>query len=164
MVSRYASESIDWSSLPVSLTDKRRDDQKQLDNGQMCSTCLAPFLAGSSSVLRITCPKCQKATFCNKTCYNRRRETAAHHELLCEGSNPACRPLWLAIKAQKLRYLHCVARLVALWRGAREWGEPGQAEEIEQRVWKGMARVNMRDREMALREWRVRMRAARHSS
>ena len=40
----------------------------------------------------------------------------------------------------------------------REWGEKGKAEEIERRVWEGMARVSVERKETERREWLVLLR------
>jgi len=46
-----------------------------------------------------------------------------------------------------------VSKIIAKWRGEREWGEKGKAEDVEKRVWGGMARVNVEKKEMERREW-----------
>ncbi|KAE8541065.1 putative protein lysine methyltransferase SET5 [Cryptococcus gattii VGV] len=51
------------------------------------------------------------------------------------------------------RSVEGVAKILARWRGEREWGAKGKAEEMEKRIWKGMARVSQKRKEMERREW-----------
>ena len=92
------------------------------------------------------------AHFCNRLCLAR-AASSAHHPLLCPGQNPEALHLLTFIHKQGLRHLDCVTKIIAKWRGEMEWGEQGKAEEIERRVWNGMARVNLETKEMERREW-----------
>jgi hypothetical protein len=49
--------------------------------------------------------------------------------------------------------LECVARIIALWRGLRESGQDEELKSLEERVWKGMARVNQVDKLKERKEW-----------
>jgi len=59
------------------------------------------------------------------------------------------------IASHHWRSIDVVAKIWALWRGARATGGVEGAREIERRIWGGMARVNMEKREAEKREWFV---------
>jgi len=103
----------------------------------------------------MACPHCGKAGFCNRLCYSRREVFASHHDFLCPGLNPACAPLLDFIQQEGFRDLECAARIVALWRALREEGQEDELKSFEDRVWKGMARVNQLDKLKERNEWYV---------
>jgi hypothetical protein len=59
------------------------------------------------------------------------------------------------IQQEGFRDLECAARIVALWRALREEGQEDQLKSFEDRVWKGMARVNQLDKLKERNEWSV---------
>lgn len=120
----------------------------------MCTTCLTLFLEPSPPLSK-PCPSCDSAHFCNRLCLGRAKEAAAHHDLLCPGANPSCWPLLKYIRDNGARHLAAVARIIALWRGAKASGDVKEATRIEKRVWTGMARINQLDKEKERREWYV---------
>lgn len=120
----------------------------------MCSQCFTLF-AQRNPPLSCSCPHCDMAHFCNRLCLSKATTSAAHHPLLCPGQNKAALDLLYYIHSSAGRHLEAVAKIIARWRGEREWGEAGHAAEIEQRVWSGMARVNMETKEMERKEWCV---------
>jgi hypothetical protein len=67
--------------------------------------------------------------------------------------NPGCDPLLAFIRQEGFRDLECVARIIALWRGLRESGQDEELKSLEERVWKGMARVNQVDKLKERKEW-----------
>jgi len=118
----------------------------------LCTHCLAQW-DRPAPPLSVDCSSCTTAHFCNRLCASRARTTASHHDLLCEGVNPAARALNKLVEAREWRSLDVVARILARWRGERAWGAPGADKEIEKRVWDGMARVNMETRESEKADW-----------
>jgi hypothetical protein len=46
-----------------------------------------------------------------------------------------------------------VVKIIARWRGERDFGDMAKAREVERRVWSGMARVNQQSKEKERREW-----------
>jgi len=90
------------------------------------------------------------AHFCNRLCLSRATASASHHPLLCPGQNPGALDLLTFIHKQGSRHLDCVAKILAKWRSERELGG---GDEIERRVWGGMARVNLEKKEMERKEW-----------
>ena len=120
----------------------------------MCSQCFTLF-AQRNPPLSCSCPHCDMAHFCNRLCLSKATTSAAHHPLLCPGQNKAALDLLYYIHSTAGRHLEAVAKIIARWRGEREWGDAEQADRIEQRVWNGMARVNMETKEMERKEWCV---------
>jgi hypothetical protein len=49
------------------------------------------------------------------------------------------------------RSVEGVARIIAKWRGEREWG--GNAMQVHDKVWKGMARADQEKKEQEKKEW-----------
>lgn len=93
------------------------------------------------------------AHFCNRLCRSKAGVTAAHHDLLCPGQNKAALELLLYIHKTAGRHLEAAAKIIAKWRGEREWGADDKAEEVEKRVWEGTARVSLEKKEMERKEW-----------
>jgi len=116
----------------------------------MCTHCLSMLKGGGGN---IACPHCQQTAFCNRLCYSRREQSASHHDLLCPGLNPGCVPLLEFIKQEGWRDLECVSRILAHWRALREEGDEERLKLLEDRVWKGMARVNQLDKLKERNEW-----------
>ena len=135
----------------VVLTNFRNMYQYLLSQ-RMCTQCLTMFNR-QNPPLSVSCPHCDTAHFCNRLCLSRAATSASHHPFLCPGENPGSLDLLTFIHKQGSRHVDCVAKIIAQWRGEREWGGAGKAEEIERRVWSGMARVNAEDKEMERREW-----------
>ncbi|WWD22794.1 hypothetical protein CI109_107288 [Kwoniella shandongensis] len=124
-----------------------------LTSKQMCSQCFTLFPLPNPP-LSVSCSYCDTAHFCNRLCYAKARSsTAAHSDLLCPGQNPDAVNLLSFIHQKRARSVDAIARIIARWRGEREWGEKSKADEIEQRVWKGMARVSQQKKEMERKEW-----------
>lgn len=123
---------------------------------QMCTQCYTYF-SRPAPPLSVPCPYCPLAHFCNRLCLSKARSSASHHELLCPSQNPGCKELLEYINQQGNRPVEAVARIVAKWRGEREWSGEGEAKKVEERVWKGMARVNQEKKESERKEWCVRM-------
>ncbi|TXT05059.1 hypothetical protein VHUM_03879 [Vanrija humicola] len=121
---------------------------------RLCANCLTQW--EQLPPMAVACPGCSDAHFCNRLCLSRARPHASHHELLCEGANPAAREINSLVTAREWRSLDVVARIVARWRGERAWGELGAAEAVEKRVWGGIARVNMEVREAEKADWPTR--------
>lgn len=119
----------------------------------MCSQCFNLFT--SEPKFAVTCQSCGQATFCSRLCYGRREDSAAHLDLLCSGQNLASEPLLALIRKSGWRDLECVAKMVAKWRTVRQAGDEDEAKKLEERVWKGMARVNQVTKESERREWYV---------
>lgn len=92
------------------------------------------------------------AHFCNRLCYTKSL-SSSHLPLLCPGLNPDASSLMDFIRKRGERSVEGVAKILARWRGEREWGAKGKAEEMEKRIWKGMARVSQKRKEMERREW-----------
>lgn len=128
-----------------------RDLYKPLLQQQMCSQCFTLWPTRNPP-LSVACPHCDMAHFCNRLCLSKATASAAHHPLLCPGQNRAALDLIYYIHSTSGRHLEAVARIIAKWRGEREWGD---AEVVEQRVWKGMARVSIERKEMERKEWQV---------
>ncbi|ORX41271.1 hypothetical protein BD324DRAFT_648148 [Kockovaella imperatae] len=120
---------------------------------QMCSHCFFLF-SRPSPPMSAPCPHCDQAVFCNRLCASK-ASSSSHPDLLCPGLNPAAQPLWKLIRDTNGRYLETAAKIVAKWRWERELGDKGKAKEIEQRVWNGMARVSMEEREKEKKEWKL---------
>ena len=102
--------------------------------------------------MSVTCA-CDTATYCNRLCQSKANPTASHPDLLCPLQNPAVKALFDFISRSGGRYLDTVVRILARWRMERELGDKGKAKEIEKRVWSGMARVNMEEKEKEKKEW-----------
>jgi hypothetical protein len=51
------------------------------------------------------------------------------------------------------RNYDAVVRIIAKWRGERDWGVPGAAEKVEERVWRGTARMNFEQKASERKEW-----------
>ncbi|WVF66642.1 hypothetical protein IAT40_001383 [Kwoniella sp. CBS 6097] len=144
-----------------------------LNSRQMCSQCFNLF-ERPAPPMSVPCNYCPEAHFCNRLCYAKARGSASssapssssspasshshiggggHHDLLCPGQNKDAASLLSFIKQKGTRSLDAVARIIALWRGEREWGDMERAKAIEDRIWKGMARVSQKDKEAERREW-----------
>ncbi|WVQ94251.1 hypothetical protein IAU59_001330 [Kwoniella sp. CBS 9459] len=134
-----------------------------LTSRQMCSQCFNLF-ERPAPPMSVPCNYCPDAHFCNRLCYAKARGSASsssstqiggggHHDLLCPDQNKDAASLLSFIKQKGTRSLDAVARIIALWRGEREWGEEQKAKAIEDRIWKGMARVSQKDKEAERREW-----------
>ncbi|KAK8844659.1 hypothetical protein IAR55_006506 [Kwoniella newhampshirensis] len=124
-----------------------------LASKRMCSQCFTLF-PQADPPLSVSCSFCDTAHFCTRLCYSKARsKTAAHHDLLCPGQNPDVVNLLTFIHQKRARSIDAVARIIARWRGERDWGDKTKADEIEHRVWKGMARVSQRKKEMERKEW-----------
>lgn len=121
-----------------------------MTKGGMCTHC---FNILNGSKMTVSCPHCQMAGFCNRLCFSRREVSASHHDLLCPGQNPGCEPLLAFIRSEGWRDLECAARIIAMWRALRESGQEEELKNLEERVWKGMARVNQVDKMKERREW-----------
>lgn len=122
-----------------------------LIQSMMCSQCFSLF-AQPSPPLSVPCPHCTSAHFCNRLCYTKSL-SSSHLPLLCPGLNPDAGSLMGFIRKRGERSVEGVAKILARWRGEREWGAKGKAEEMEKRIWKGMARVSQKRKEMERREW-----------
>ncbi|KIR28868.1 putative protein lysine methyltransferase SET5 [Cryptococcus deuterogattii LA55] len=122
-----------------------------LTQSMMCSQCFSLF-ARPSPPLSVPCPHCITAHFCNRLCYTKSL-SSSHLPLLCPGLNPDASSLMDFIRKRGERSVEGVAKILARWRGEREWGAKGKAEEMEKRIWKGMARVSQKRKEMERREW-----------
>ncbi|OCF34784.1 protein lysine methyltransferase SET5 [Kwoniella heveanensis CBS 569] len=120
-----------------------------LTSRQMCSQCFNLF-ERPAPPMSVPCNYCPEAHFCNRLCYAKAR---GHHDLLCPGQNKEAASLLSFIRQKGTRSLDAVARIIALWRGEREWGDKDRAKAIEDRVWKGIARVSQKDKETERREW-----------
>lgn len=124
-----------------------RDLYEYFTKGGLCTQCFNLFT--SAPKFAVHCQHCGQATFCSRLCYGRREDNAAHLDMLCPGLNPACEPLMKAIEKTGDRELECVAKIIAKWRLSDE----AEADKIEERVWKGMARVNQVTKEQERKEW-----------
>lgn len=79
-------------------------------SGELCTHC---FLPTSNSSLAVACAaggKCH-ARFCNRVCLARAQ--AAHHPLLCPGTNPAADALLQHLEQYQWHSLHTVARALS---------------------------------------------------
>ena len=117
----------------------------------MCSTCFNLFT--SAPKFAVDCKHCGQATFCSRLCYGRREDSAAHLDILCPGQNLACVPLMTMVQKSGWRDLEAVTKIIAKWRVLRESGDDEGAKVVEERVWKGMARVNQITKEKERLEW-----------
>lgn len=118
----------------------------------LCTHCLALWRTGPPAGA-VACRDCDGAWFCNRLCMSRGSSSGSHHVLLCEGVNPAAGRLNQFMAERKWRSIDAVARILAMWRGERAWGERGGADAIEKRVWHSMARMNMKTREEGTEDW-----------
>jgi hypothetical protein len=119
----------------------------------MCSQCFT--LLAPRSPLTVSCTHCDMAYFCTRLCRSKAKESAAHHDLLCPGQNKGALELLLYIHKTSGRHLEAAAKIVARWRGDREWAGDEGGELVRKRAWEGMARVNMETKEMERKEWYV---------
>ena len=125
----------------------------------MCTQCFNLFT--SPPKFAVQCQHCARATFCNRLCYGRREVSAAHLDILCPGQNGACVPLLNMFQKSGWRDLEAVTRIIAHWRILRDSGDLEGAKAVEERVWKGMARVNQITKEKERLEWWVPFSAVR---
>lgn len=116
----------------------------------MCAQCFTLFNQRNPP-LSVGCPNCDSAHFCNRLCLAK-AQSSAHHPLLCPGQNPGALELLVYIHKTGSRHLEAVAKMIAKWRGEREWGS--DASLVEQRVW-SFARVNVEQKQKERREWSV---------
>ncbi|WVR03175.1 hypothetical protein IAU60_000166 [Kwoniella sp. DSM 27419] len=122
-----------------------------LTTRQMCSQCFNLF-PQPAPPLSVPCAYCSEAHFCNRLCQAKARQSG-HNDLLCPGQNKEVASLMRFVREKKARSVDAVARILARWRSEREWGEEGKADEIDRRVWGGMARISQKDKEAERREW-----------
>ncbi|TYJ56672.1 hypothetical protein B9479_002602 [Cryptococcus floricola] len=85
-------------------------------------------------------------------CYSK-AQLASHPQLLCPGENPAAEKLMKFVRQKGERGMEGVVKIVARWRTEREWSKGSEAEDMEKRVWKGMARISQKRKEAERREW-----------
>ena len=113
------------------------------------------MLNPQSPALSVSCAHCDMAYFCNRLCQSKANSSASHHDLLCPGQNEAALDILKHIHQQGSRHLDAVAKIIALWRGARDGGDSILASDIDRRIWGGMARISIEKKEMERREWCV---------
>ena len=123
------------------------DLYERLLSASMCSQCFVMF-DRPNPALSVSCAHCDMAVFCDRRCFNKAQDTASHHDLLCAGQNPPALELLKLIHQSSAgrhhgRLIDGVARIIAIWRGYKAAGNDGRAEQIEHRVWGGMARINL---------------------
>lgn len=123
-------------------------------NGEMCAQCLTLF-PQPNPPLSASCGECSTVRFCNRLCLARSKTSGAHPDLLCPGRNPNAIPLLQFVTSSAARHFDAVARIIAMWRGARESGDAETVRNIEQRTWQSMARVNIEEKERAKEDWCV---------
>ncbi|WRT63316.1 uncharacterized protein IL334_000221 [Kwoniella shivajii] len=124
-----------------------------LTSREMCSQCLTLF-PQPNPPLSVPCTFCGEAQFCNRLCYSKAvKGSSGHHDLLCPGQNKEVKSILKLIQSKQNRDLQAVIKIIAKWRGEREWGSSSARKEIEDRIWNSMARVNQRTKEEERREW-----------
>ncbi|ODN98455.1 protein lysine methyltransferase SET5 [Cryptococcus wingfieldii CBS 7118] len=122
-----------------------------LTQSMMCTQCFSIF-DRPNPALSVPCSRCPTAHFCTRLCYSK-AQLASHPQLLCPGENPAAEKLMKFVRQKGERGMEGVVKIVARWRTEREWSKGSEAEDMEKRVWKGMARISQKRKEAERREW-----------